>query len=75
MRIKTGGDPGGVHLLHVLPHGSPVPRLRGILKGLLREIQDLLFHNNLGFSKIFPSLSVSRNVKAVKNVRLSAQLR
>jgi hypothetical protein len=39
MRIKIGGDPGGVHILHVLPHGSPVPRFRGmVLKGLFREI-------------------------------------
>jgi hypothetical protein len=60
MRINTGGDPGGVHFLHVLPHGAPVPRLRGILKGLFREIQKLLFRDKFGFSKTFPTISVAR---------------
>jgi hypothetical protein len=55
MTIKTGGDAGGVHFLHVLSHGSPVPRLRGILKEQCRKIQDLLFffETILAFQKIF----------------------
>ncbi len=45
MRIKTGGDPGGVHLLHVLPHGAPVPRLRGIVKGNMKSnMRSQVFH-------------------------------
>jgi hypothetical protein len=79
MRIKTGGDPGGVHILHVLPHGAPVPRLRGIIKGLFHEIKDLLFRKNLVFQRFFRLYPSQESVcssqgQAIKNVRLSSQL-